>query len=127
MELEPNIQALQDGHRVDCVVEVLFTGPGYSVLTTKIHKVTSLTDVKLTKGQSFTLFGMSKWQVANQLWLMNTEHTVVLQHLPRDVSELNSSGSEDQSRTDQRAPWSLPPTGRPRIGTAIAKSNQHDK
>ena len=24
MELEPNIQALQDGHRVDCVVDVLF-------------------------------------------------------------------------------------------------------
>ena len=88
MDLEPHFGSLQDGQRVDCVVEVILSGPGYSVLTTKIHGTTILSDVKLDKGKVFTLFGMKKWQISNQLWLLKTDNSVVLQHLPKDVKDL---------------------------------------
>ena len=45
MDLEPDIRLLDDGVTVDLVADVTITGPGYSVVTTAIHKNSVLLDL----------------------------------------------------------------------------------
>ena len=85
MDLEPDWHLLAEGSRVDIVVGVISTGPGYSVVQSSIRGSIFLTDINLGGSSKVTLFGVRKLTVGQQCWLTRTSETVVLNHQPRDL------------------------------------------
>ena len=88
MELEPDLVSLTDGERADVVAVVNYVGPGFSALTSAINKINFFTDVRITSATQVTLFGMKKFQVMNQCWLLRTQETTVVEHQVKDVASL---------------------------------------
>eukprot|EP00435_Cladocopium_sp_Y103_P059290 s5_g21.t1 len=87
MELEPDWHLVEEGGRIDVVVEAIFVGPGYSVVQSKIRKTMFLTDIQLGYQSHATLFGVRKLTVGNQQWLTRSAETVVMLHHPKDLTQ----------------------------------------
>ena len=88
MELEPDIPKLADGTRLDVVATVSFVGPGFSIPTTAINKTTIFVDMRLPNVTHVTLFGMKKFQVLSQSWVLRTSDTTVMEHQVKDITTI---------------------------------------
>ena len=88
MELEPQISDLPDGQLVNIVATVNYVGPGFAALTSSIHRLNFMTDMRITSATHVTLFGMKKMKVVDQHWLLRTNETVIVEHQVRDVQTI---------------------------------------
>ena len=91
MELEPPLLGTPDGSLVDVVVVPSFCGPGFTVVTSLVHKTVAFTDLHLLKGNRITLLGIQKRVIGGRLWLTKMDETVVIQHDSVEMMKLQES------------------------------------
>ena len=91
MDLEPRLVSVPNRTSVDLVVTLEFLFPGFTLVSTSIHKQRIFTDIRLDKGHAVTLFAVQKEEISARIWVLRTPETLVVEHVPIDVARFQES------------------------------------
>ena len=91
MDLEPTFHSIQDGTKIDLVVQPSFVAADFTVVSTCAHQQIAFSDITLAKCAKFTMLGIQKKTIAGRIWLVRNDETLIIEHGPVNVRSFQVS------------------------------------
>ena len=91
LQLDPSLASMQEGTLIDVVIKLDIALPGCVVGKTMINQQLVYTDCTISgTKQVITLFRVQKKTISNQIWVMQTDQTEIIEHQVVSKNHLTS-------------------------------------